>query len=211
MYPAGRRIRGSVIAESSLWLLGTVGGLWPWTCAKYSRSLRIWNANFLGPVAVVGKVGVRHLLSYDAVPARFYAQELKNRSSPIMSGALFVGKYVYFPNCRHVSPSSATSLLHPLGCCLWCRSSLPRRLVLIFFFWWTLCCIWSIDQVFITDFKYFDSRKFGLFVSEWGFLGKLSMVPGFLFVCPTSMRFYFLCVPTFLKLKFKLIWRSGGV
>ena len=38
MSPARRRIWGPVFAESSLRSLGTVGGLWSWSCTRSSRS-----------------------------------------------------------------------------------------------------------------------------------------------------------------------------
>ena len=43
----------------------------PGFVSEYSWNPRVWDENLFGPVAVVCEVGVRHLLSYDAVPTRF--------------------------------------------------------------------------------------------------------------------------------------------
>ena len=68
MSPARRRIRGSVVAESSSRFSGTVGGLWPRSYARTLLKSSRWIRGL--PGTVVGKVEVSHLLCYDAVPGK---------------------------------------------------------------------------------------------------------------------------------------------
>ena len=129
-------------------------------------------------------LGIIMCAQWSMKPSNKLGAKQKIWSSPLVWGALFVGKDATFPNHCHVSPFSATSLLRPRGWCWWCRFSNPLCPVLLFFFRWPLnsCCIncvWIYDQVFITDIKYLYSGKNGFVLVEEWLLGCFAGVPGF--------------------------------